>query len=307
MSNGVLVVGALNVDLVVAVDRLPGPGETVVGPHLDKFGGGKGANAAIAAARMNVPVRYCGAIGDDELGREALVELRASGVDVTDVAVLDDTATGTALIVVDAVGENQIAVAAGANAALTPALVRRAVERASGWAGCVLVSTEILPAAVEAAVSTASDMGLRCVLNPAPVRNEFIASAHAASVLTPNSSELRDLCAALSIPFTDVGDASANVARATGACLVVTRGDKGAIVAYPDGTIEPVPALQVSDVRDTTGAGDTFNGVLAASLSSGMPLGAASALAVTAASLSVRHVGARTGMPIADEVHAAHV
>ncbi len=96
MSNGVLVVGALNVDLVVAVDRLPGPGETVVGPHLDKFGGGKGANAAIAAARMNVPVRYCGAIGDDELGREALVELRASGVDVTDVAVLDDTATGTA-------------------------------------------------------------------------------------------------------------------------------------------------------------------------------------------------------------------
>ncbi|MCD2147385.1 PfkB family carbohydrate kinase [Gordonia paraffinivorans] len=307
MSNGVLVVGALNVDLVVAADRLPGPGETVVGPRLDKFGGGKGANAAIAAARMKVPVRYCGAVGDDELGREALAELSASGVDVTDVAVLDDVATGTALIVVDAAGENQIAVAAGANAALTPAHVRLAVERAEGWAGCVLVSTEISPAAVNAAVAAASEIGLLCVLNPAPVHDEVVASARAASVLTPNSSELRDLCTALSLQFTDVGEAAATVARATGAYLVVTRGSHGALVAGPDGTVDHLPALTVSDVRDTTGAGDTFNGALAAALSSGMPVGAASTLAVRAASLSVRHVGARTGMPFVEEVNAAHV
>ncbi|CAM3292430.1 Ribokinase [Williamsia muralis] len=305
MNDGVLVVGALNVDLVVVADRLPGPGETVVGPHLDRFGGGKGANAAIAASRMNARVRYCGAVGSDDLGREALTGLRSANIDVTDVAVLEDVATGTALIVVDAAGENQIAVAAAANAAVAPALVRTAVTRAADWAGCVLVSTEISSAAVEAAVATARDVGLPCMLNPAPMRTELIASVHAASILTPNASELRDLCNALSISSVDIADAAVGVARATGARLAVTLGARGALVANPDGTTRPIPAVEAPTVRDTTGAGDTFNGVLASSLSAGMTLSAASRRAVAAASLSVRHSGARNGMPSAEEVDSA--
>lgn len=307
MRNGVLVVGALNVDLVVTADRLPGPGETVVGPRLERFGGGKGANAAIAAARMGVQVRYCGAVGDDELGRDALADLRAANVDVSDVAVFDDEATGTALIVVDAAGENQIAVAAGANAKVDPARVRTAVTRASGWAGCVLVSTEISSSAVEAAVTAAREQSIPCILNPAPLRDDLVATVQVASILTPNSSELFDLCSALAIPDSDVGGAAVRVAQVTGACLAVTRGADGALIARPDGTSELIPAVVSSEVRDTTGAGDTFNGVLAASLSVGMHLVAAGTRAVTAASMSVRHSGARTGMPLAEEVDAVRV
>ncbi|ORM36191.1 PfkB family carbohydrate kinase [Williamsia sp. 1135] len=307
MNDGVLVIGALNVDLVVVADRLPGPGETVVGPRLDKFGGGKGANAAIAAARMNAPVRYCGAVGSDDLGREALADLRSANIDVVDVAVLEDVATGTALIVVDSAGENQIAVAAGANAVVDPALVRSGVIRAAGWASCVLVSTEISSAAVEAAVTTARDLRLLCVLNPAPMRTDLVAAAHTASILTPNASELRDLCNVLAVPYSDIADAAVRVAQATGARLAVTLGAGGALVASPDGTTGPIPAVAVPDVRDTTGAGDTFNGVLAAGLSVGMTLTAASTRAVAAASLSVRHSGARSGMPSAEEVDAARL
>lgn len=305
MGTGVLVVGALNVDLVVATDRLPGPGETVVGPRLDRFGGGKGANAAVAAARMDAPVRFCGAVGADDLGRAALDELRGEGIDVADVTVLDETSTGTALIVVDAVGENQIAVAAGANAGLLAERVRAAVSRSMDWAGCVLVSSEIPAAAVEAAVSSASDHGIVCVLNPAPVAAELITSAHRAGVLTPNTTELRDLCGVLNLPLGEIEDQARHVARATGTHLAVTRGADGVLVAAPDGTSETIPAHPAPVVADTTGAGDTFNGVLAATLATGAALTAAARRAALAASLSVRRVGARPGMPFAAQVTAA--
>lgn len=307
MSNGVLVIGAINVDLVVGADRLPAPGETVVGPRLDRFGGGKGANAAVAAARMDARVRYCGGVGTDDLGREALAELTSLGIDVSDVAEIDDIATGAALIVVDRAGENQIAVAAGANSHVDPAGVRAAVERSVGWAGCVLVSTEISTAAVRSAVAAAREHGLPCVLNPAPLHEDLVSAVRAATVLTPNASELRDLCDALSIPHMDVDDAAARVADTTGACVAVTRGAEGALIARPDGGIERIPALAAPEVRDTTGAGDTFNGVLAASLAAGNTLDEACRRAVIAASLSVRQVGARTGMPSAEEVAIARV
>ena len=115
MSATVAVVGAVNVDMVVTADTLPGPGETVVGRDLARSGGGKGANAAVAAARVGAGVRFVGAVGDDDLGRDALTELTDEGVVVDDVAVVAGVPTGVALIVVDAAGENQIAVGAGAN------------------------------------------------------------------------------------------------------------------------------------------------------------------------------------------------
>lgn len=300
-GRGVVVVGAINVDLVVATPRLPGPGETVVGAGLERHGGGKGANSAVAAARAGASVRLVGAVGADETGAAALAELHADGVDTRAVTVLDGVATGVALIVVDDRGENQIAVGAGANAAVTAEQVRDALRDALPTAGCVLVSTEIPAAAVAAAVEAAAAAGVRCLLNPAPaipVVAELLAHG---PLLTPNRSELRDLVTLLGAGgppsgAATVSDGAAAIAARSRAPVVVTLGADGVLVVPPDGEPEHVPSGK-AEVRDTTGAGDTFNGVLAARLAAGDELGAAVGVATVAASLSVAHVGARSGMP----------
>ncbi|WP_218595591.1 PfkB family carbohydrate kinase [Pseudonocardia oceani] len=294
LPGTVLVVGAVNVDLVVAAPRLPGPGETVVGDRMERFGGGKGANAAVTAARAGAAVALVGAVGDDDLGAGALDELRAEGVDVTGVAVLEGRATGVALIVVDGAGENQIAVGAGANA-----LVPSRVDVPDGT-GCVLVSTEIADDAVLAAVRAAS--GVPCVLNPAPVTDAVVAALDSGPVLTPNRGECLDLAGRLGVATDDVAEAARRIRERTGAAVVVTLGGEGALVV--DASVERVPA-PVATVRDTTGAGDTFNGVLAARLAVGDGLLDAVRTAVRAASLSVGAVGARAGMPAVGEIEAA--
>ncbi|WP_055474505.1 PfkB family carbohydrate kinase [Gordonia sp. HS-NH1] len=308
-ATGLLVVGAVNVDLVVETDRLPGPGETVVGPTVTRHGGGKGANAAVAAARAGAEVRYCGAVGSDDMGAGALDELRDEGVDVTDVAVLEDVSTGMALIVVDPRGENQIAVGAGANGLLTADVVRTAVRRAGGWAGCVLVSTEIPADAVAAAVTTAAERGLRCVVNPAPVPASMVDLMGSAPVFTPNSSELRDLHALIDdgrdAPEVPAAERAVAVASRTGAPVLVTLGAEGVLIANPSGDVLTLPAGHVDEVVDTTGAGDTFNGVFAASLAAGSTVLEAAKRGVAAASLSVGAVGARTGMPDDAEIRRA--
>ena len=296
MSAHVVVVGAINVDLVVAAPRLPGPGETVVGGSVARHGGGKGANAAVAASRAGAVVRLVAAVGDDDTGEAALAELRADGVDTGAVAVLPGVATGVALIVVDAQGENQIAVGAGANAALTAAHVRAALAEVLDGAGCVLVSTEIPDDAVAAAVEAATGAGVACVLNPAPVLPVVADLLGLRPVLTPNASESRDLAALLGAGAAEPDAAAAVIAACSGAPVVVTLGGDGALVLEPGSAAQRVPSRPAT-VRDTTGAGDTFNGVLAAWLATGEALGLAVAAAMAAAALSVAQVGARTGMP----------
>ena len=197
VARVVIVVGAINVDFVVAAPRLPGPGETVVGGGLQTFGGGKGANAAVAAARAGGTVKLIGAVGDDDTGTSALADLRDEHVDVSDVAVLAGESTGVALIVVDDNGENQIAVGAGANAHMTVDHVRACLGAALPSAGCVLVSTEIPAAVVAAAVEEAAAAGVLCVLNPAPVLPIVGDLLRLAPILTPNETELRDLLSLL--------------------------------------------------------------------------------------------------------------
>lgn len=306
----VVVVGAINVDFVVAAPRLPGPGETVVGGGLQRHGGGKGANAAVAAARAGAAVRLVGAVGADDTGAAALAELRADGVDTGDVAVLDGVPTGVALIVVDDRGENQIAVGAGANAAVTRRQVLTALGGSLATADCVLVSTEIPGPAVAAAVAAATEAGVRCMLNPAPVIPVVAELLAHHPILTPNRSECRDLAVLLGADTPAEGAelpvpaGALAVAARSAAPLVVTLGSDGAVVLAPGSAPDPVPAPRAS-VRDTTGAGDTFNGVLAARLGAGDDLGSAVRLATTAASLSVGHVGARAGMPRAEAIEAA--
>ena len=304
MGGRVVVVGAVNVDLVVAAERLPGPGETVVGPCVEHFGGGKGANAAVAAARAGADVLLIGAVGADDTGRAALDELRGEGVRVDGVAVLDGVPTGVALIVVDAAGENQIAVGAGANAGVERDQVRAALVDALPHTDCVLVSTEIPLAAVVVAVETATAVGVPCVLNPAPVLPGLAGllvprpGLHG-PLLTPNVGEL----AALTGPG-PTGVRAVGLAARTEAPVVVTLGGEGALVVEPAGMVEHLPPRPTT-VCDTTGAGDTFNGVFAAQLAAGAGLLDAARAANVAAALSVAQVGARGGMPSAELIAAS--
>ncbi len=300
-----VVVGAVNVDLVVTAPRLPGPGETVVGAGLVSHGGGKGANAAVAAARLGGQVALVGAVGEDDHGTGALAELVEDGVDVTAVRRLSTVPTGVALIVVDEAGENQIAVGAGANAAVDAGDVRAALARLADRAGCVLVSTEIAGTAVVAAVELAAAEGLRCVLNPAPPIDEVVDALAWGPIVTPNEAEalaLARLLGAAPQGPAAVSDAAAVISAASGAPVIVTRGAAGVWLHDAHGA-RAVPAPRVR-VRDTTGAGDTFNGVLSSRLAAGEELDDAVRTAVLAASLSVTQPGARGGMPTALQLAA---
>ena len=307
----VIVVGSINTDLVVVGERLPGPGETVSGGRFSQHGGGKGANAAVAAARLGAHVTMVGAVGRDAFGDEALELLRNEGVDTSWVA-RSDAPTGVALITVDAAGENQIAVASGANAEIDPAAVERAL-RAAG-PGVVLTNHEIpLEARLAAARSAAGPV----VLNPAPAR-EIPDDLYALGpIITPNAGEAAELTGER-----DPEAAARALTARTGAPALVTLGPRGALCATPvPGTVvarerhsspasaTPVPGTFVAPAPavtpvDTTGAGDAFNGALAVALAEGRELRDAVAFAVAAAALSTRAEGAREGMPRRDEVPA---
>ena len=288
-----MVVGSINVDLVVHGERLPGPGETVTGGRFARHGGGKGANQAVAAARLGADVAMAAAVGDDDFGRAALAELEAEGVGLGAVTRLEGIATGVALIAVDSGGENQIAVASGANAQLGAEAVDRAVRAAA--AAVVLLGHEVPEAAVLAGAAAAPGA---VVLNPAPARRLPDALLARGPILTPNASEACELAGER-----DPEAAARALAAQTGAPVLVTIGARGALLAR-DGGIETIAAPRV-DAVDTTGAGDALNGALAAELAAGRPLRDAAAFAVTAASLSTRRPGARDGMPSRAEVEAA--
>jgi ribokinase len=297
MARGpVVVVGSVNVDLVATVPTLPGPGETVTGGTFARHGGGKGANQAVAAARLGAAVTFVGAVGDDDFGASALRDLTAEGIDVDAVAVLDGIATGVALVTVDRAGENSIAVASGANAALDAERVAAALRgRLDGAPGVVLLSHEVPDAAVLAGARAAREAGWLPVLNPAPARPLADALLALAPLLTPNSSEAMALAGE-----DDPQAAAAALATRTGAPVLVTLGSRGALLVDGESR-ELLPAAPVT-VVDTTGAGDTLNGALAAALAGGRDLRDAAGLAVRAASLSTRRPGARGGMPRADEL-----
>jgi ribokinase len=279
----VVVVGSVNADLVVAVDSLPGPGETVAGGRFARWGGGKGANQAVAAARLGAPVALVGAVGEDPFGDDALRELTSEGVDVSAVARVD-APTGVALIVVDSSGENQIAVASGANAHVS-------VPAAALDDAVVLLGHEV----PDAAVAAGAARGGRVILNPAPAREIDPCVLAAGPILTPNASEAAQLTGER-----DPEVAARALASRTGAPVLVTLGAGGALL-LDDDQVERIAAPQV-DVVDTTGAGDTVNGALAAELAAGRELSDAVRFALAAAALSTRAEGARGGMPRREEV-----
>ncbi len=289
MTARVIVVGSVNVDLVVTVDRLPGPGETVIGGRFARHHGGKGGNQAVASARLGAPTWFVGAVGADDLGVAARDALIAEGVDVSELLTIDIEPTGVALIQVDGTGENSIAVAGGANAGLTPGYVRGALSRLAPTPGDVLlVGHEIPTAAARAALAIGRESGATTILNPAPVAGLDQETVRLADILTPNAGE----AAALRVAGLDGSSA-----------VLVSLGARGARLEN-DGSTILIDALAVQAV-DTVGAGDTLNGALAASLAEGRTLLESATRAVAAASLAVTRAGAREGMPTGEELDGA--
>jgi ribokinase len=284
---------------VLTADRLPGPGETVLGTTLSRLPGGKGANQAVAAARAGGHVLFVGAVGDDEAGTRSADHLRDAGVDTRELLVLPGTQTGIAVVLVSADGENQIVILAGANGLLNAGHVSDALGRlALTDRDVLLVGFEIGDDAVRAAARCAGDSGARLLVNPAPARPLPDGIEQARPVLVPNASE-----AELLTGEKDERAAAEALAARTGAPVVVTLGARGALVV--DGSsVQVVPSLTVEAV-DTTGAGDTLAGVLAASLADGLALTAAVRRAAVAAALSVTAKGAQAGMPLRTRIDEA--
>jgi ribokinase len=291
----IVVVGSLNVDVSVRAEHLPLPGETVRASALEIGPGGKGGNQAIAAARLGGRVHMVGRVGNDAFAEIPRAALEEAGVDTAFVHVLPDAHTGTALIVVDeTTGQNAIAVAGGANRQLAPEAVGDAVAafRASG---VLLVQLEAPLETVEAALELARETQVRTVLDPAPARELPDQLLQKVDILTPNETEAEAL--------TGLGVQDVESAAAAGSALrdrtlgdvIVTLGELGCVWVFASG-FEHVLAPRVQPL-DTTGAGDAFNGGLAAALARGDSLGAAIRFATRAGAAATLQKGAARAMP----------
>jgi len=290
----VVVVGSLNQDLTRYVAELPRPGETVFAARAASALGGKGANQAVAASRVGATVMFVGAVGSDLAGADARRALAAAGIETRELTEATTAATGTALITVDARGENTIVVDSGANLAVRPADAAAAVDRA-GRDAVVVCQGELAPAVVDAAALAARRAGSRFVLNLAPVIEVAAATLATADPLVLNELEAEQLLG------TPDADPAAALHRRHGAPIVVTLGGRGArlVTSHADVTI---PATHVEHVVDTTGAGDAFCGVLAASLARGFDLETAVRFGVAAGGIAVASAGTTDSYPTGDEL-----
>lgn len=298
MSAKIVVVGSSNTDLVVRVPRLPAAGETVLGGDLSTVAGGKGANQAVAAARLGAQVTFVACVGQDAYGTAAVQHYRDEGIDVRYVRTTPAAPSGVALIFVDAAGHNMIAVAPGANNQLTPDDIEQAAS-AIRAADVLLAQLETPLATVAAAVDLARRAGVRVILNPAPAQALPAHLLSQVDVITPNEHEARTVAGLP--PETPLPQTAAALQAAGVGTVLVTLGEQGAYVLDRFGASFTVPALAVSAV-DTVAAGDAFNGGLAVALARSMELAAAVRYANAVAAISVTRAGAQTSLPFAAEV-----
>jgi ribokinase len=304
----VTVLGSLNMDISVTVPRLPGPGATVLGSAARFTPGGKGANQAVAAARLGATVRMAGCVGDDDFGRRLRAALRDEGVDAGAVRTVPGTPTGLAMISVDPAGENLITVAPGANHEVGEEQVGAALENPGD---VLVICAEIPVRAIRAALTRAQ--GKHCVLNLAPVPEPPLEAAAIVAGQHPDWLVVNETEAAavLGRPVSGLADAVQAAAALTSAGArhaVVTAGAHGvALAGTPASTAsaaEAIPAFRVEAV-DTVGAGDTFVGALAAALAAGVPAAAAVRAAAAAGATAATRPGAQAGMPRPADIRAA--
>lgn len=297
---GVVVIGSLNVDLVLLVDRMPHSGETVTGRDFARHAGGKGLNQAVAAARSGRSVGLVGAIGDDDGGAWLRAIVREEGIDDAHLATVG-APTGTALIEVDATGANRIVVIPGANGALTSEHARRALSSLTS-PPVVLANLEATVDATAAGLRAARDEGWRTVLNPAPVPADGVPDAllDATDVLVPNEHEASALTG-IDVHDEESARAAARILLERGAgCVIVTLGVQGCVWDTGDAHGH-VPTYDVVAV-DTTAAGDAFCGTLAASMADELPWPECLRRACAAGALATTIAGAMPSLPRGDDI-----
>lgn len=293
-NHKIVVIGSSNTDMVVRCERMPRPGETVLGGEFMMNPGGKGANQAVAVARLGGDVAFIGKVGDDVFGSQTRSQLSGENIDVSCLSVAEGCASGVALINVDAEGENSISVASGANALLSPADIEAASELISS-ADIVLMQLEVPVETVTCAARLAKRHGVTVVLNPAPAPAEPLPAEllENIDIMIPNRTELEMISG---VDCSETVDAAVEKLSQCGVgLLVVTLGSKGALISR-DGERCMVPSFKVEAV-DTTAAGDTFCGALCVALSEGRAIDEAVRFGNLAASLTVMRAGAQNAIP----------
>ncbi len=295
------VLGSLNMDISVAVPRLPAPGETVLGSGAVITPGGKGANQAVAAARLGGAVRMVGCTGDDEFARMARSALETDGVDVSAVRAAEGWATGLALIMVDAVGENVITVAPGANGQAGDAEVTAALSAGSDL---LVLSAEIPAGTLAEVLAAARSSGVTCLLNLAPAPPGAAALlAVGVDWLVVNESEAGAVLGRGVAGLAQAGAAARDLRGLGARQAVVTAGSRGAALAGPAGD-EVIPALSVPSV-DSVGAGDAFVAALGVALAAGVPAPGAVRAAAAAGATATTRRGTRDALPRPSDILAA--
>ena len=285
----IAVIGSCNIDVVVEAPKRPLAGETILGNRLIIAQGGKGANQAVAAARLGAKVYMVGCVGDDDYGRSVINNFKANGVNADYVKTIPGVTTGTAHITL-AEGDNSIIVIKGANDLVTPELIDEAWPQIAAC-DMVMLQHEIPAETIAYTLKKCAAAGVKALLNPAPVLEDAASWAKDAAFVTPNEHEAQAL-----FP----GKTTEEILLQNEGRLLMTLGSKG--VAYAEnGVINTVPAFKVEAV-DTTGAGDTFNSAFAVAKAGGKTMAESIKFANAAAALSVQKIGAQGGMPYLDEV-----
>jgi ribokinase len=298
----ILVIGSLNMDFVVSVEEMPRKGETISAKNMQLIGGGKGANQACAAGKLGAPTAMLGAVGKDTYGDRLLDSLKQAGVDVSRILRLEEETTGIALITVDSHGENSITVIPGANGAVSCEYIERNRDLIAA-SDYVLLQLEIPMETVVYAAKLAHEMGKTVILDPAPAPDHLPDELFQyVDLLKPNETELEKLSG---IPVNEetLKSAAETMKHKGVPCVIVTLGGEGMYGSFPDGS-ECRLYTQKVPVVDTTAAGDSFTGALAAAMGEGASVLEAMDYAGKVAAVVVTRKGAQTSLPTKEEVEA---